>query len=290
MSQQPPPNPYAETRVVSGHTVTIYSNPQLGAEVEFDGQVRGRTPIILRGIESGFHTVKLRLEGFAELIHPFDLRSNTYLDLPLQAVGTTQVPHPRRGFPLPLVFALAVIALLLVAGAAVAALFLTRGGAPASGSSVVVLSTAAPLPTAPPRPPGPTVAAPSTTAAPLPTPELTPTPRPKILPTATLARALDRTSAPVNPTAVFEPDDGIFVSAETGSLPAGATVRILILADRIPGIPPNYELARSEIPVGPGGRVGFGLLAPPEGWPVGRYRANLFVGDTLDHSLEFQVR
>src|SRR2546428_12111310 len=123
-----PPNPYADTQLLAGHTVTIFSNPQLGATVEFDGQVRGRTPTIMRGIASGSHTVKLRLDGYEELVQTVDVQSNTYLDLTLQPQrgatqllggstqilrGATQVLRVPQGSRLPLVLmALGVLVLV----------------------------------------------------------------------------------------------------------------------------------------------------------------------------------
>ncbi|MCL6650512.1 MAG: PEGA domain-containing protein [Chloroflexi bacterium] len=63
---------YAETQLIRGHTLTVYSNPRLGATVELDGRVRGRTPIIIRGVEKGPHTLRLTLEGFRPAVHTFE--------------------------------------------------------------------------------------------------------------------------------------------------------------------------------------------------------------------------
>jgi hypothetical protein len=293
-----PPNPYADTQLVSGHTVTVYSNPQLGAIVEFDGQVRGRTPTIMRGIPSGEHTVKLRLDGFEELVQTVDVQANTYLDLTMQPqrgatqlLGGTQLLRVPQGSRLPYVLAIAGVVVLVLLIAGVAALALTRGpsqgGTTVAGASTSV-ATSAPRPATPTPRPTSTIAAAVTGG--VPTPEPSATARPTILPTVTLSRAQDRTGTPVDPTTAFGPDDPIFVSAQTGNLPVGTVVRILIVADRVPGAPPNFEFARADVPVGASGRVGVGLLGPIDGWPIGRYRANLFVGDTLDQSLEFQVR
>lgn len=284
-------DPYAETQI-DGHTLTVYSNPQLGAEVRLDGQLRGRTPTIMRGVPAGRHILQLRLDGYEALVHELNLTGPQFLDLPMEPLGASRPPGRRSGVPFSMLLLAGAAAILLIALVGLGIYLLLPRGETTTTGFVAAATVPAPVATAVPTPvptAGPSTPAPATSSA-TPLPQATATVRPTQLQSATLAKSVDTAGNPVEPGAIFGPDDRVYFSMGSGTLSSGTRIRVTIVTDRVAGAPSNLELGRVELQVQPNRRLSGGMLPPPDGWPLGRYRVDLFVEDTLDQSLDFQVR
>src|SRR5947207_15224019 len=84
-----------------GFFVQIESDPP-GALVELDGVPRGRTPLRIPGVSRGSHAVRLRLEGYRDLIRGVRVDGDRGERYTLAPVGASAVaPGPPAAVPPP---------------------------------------------------------------------------------------------------------------------------------------------------------------------------------------------
>ena len=96
----------------------------------------------------------------------------------------------------------------------------------------------------------------------------------------------------VKPTAVFRPDSPKIVCVfkiEGASL--GTTVKSIWIAEDVgKKAPPNYKIAEKTLPLPFINAGSFTLSKPNNGWPVGSYRLEIYIGSTLAKTLKFTVK
>lgn len=96
----------------------------------------------------------------------------------------------------------------------------------------------------------------------------------------------------VNPTTVFRPDTPkVFCVWRVEGARAGTPIRAVWIAEDSGGAaPPNYKVDESRHTL-PGTASGaFTLSKPTAGWPVGRYRLEIWLGEKLAKTLRFTVK
>jgi hypothetical protein len=106
---------------------------------------------------------------------------------------------------------------------------------------------------------------------------------------ATMAKGSDGES----PTTVFPRDEEkLYCYVQMRGKTAGAKVSAHWIAVEAQGVDPNFEIDRSQIALeGDQNLINFSLTRPANGWPPGKYRVDLFMGDSSEpvRSLPFNV-
>ncbi len=106
---------------------------------------------------------------------------------------------------------------------------------------------------------------------------------------ATMAKGSDGES----PTTVFAGDaEKFYCYVQMRGKTAGAKVSARWFAVEARGVDPNFEIDRSRITLeGDQNLVNFSLTRPANGWPPGKYRVDLYLGDSSEpvRSLSFNV-
>jgi len=92
----------------------------------------------------------------------------------------------------------------------------------------------------------------------------------------------------------FKPDSQyIYVMFTLADAPRGTLVRCLWFAEKVEVAPPDYKLYESQVRMGGGGVNNQGncwISRPNNGWPVGRYRVELYIAERKASLLRFNVR
>lgn len=92
----------------------------------------------------------------------------------------------------------------------------------------------------------------------------------------------------------FKPDSQfVYVMFTLADAPRGTLVRCLWFAEKVEVVPPDYKLYEAEVRMGGGGVDNQGncwISRPNNGWPVGRYRVELYVAERKGRALRFNVR
>jgi hypothetical protein len=92
----------------------------------------------------------------------------------------------------------------------------------------------------------------------------------------------------------FKPDSQfVYVMFTLADAPRGTLVRCLWFAEKVEVAPPDYKLYEAEVRMGGGGVNDKGncwISRPNNGWPVGRYRVELYVAERKGRALRFNVR
>lgn len=106
---------------------------------------------------------------------------------------------------------------------------------------------------------------------------------------ATMAKGSDGES----PTTVFAHDEEkLYCYVQMRGKTAGAKVSARWIAVEANGVAPNFEIDRSQIALeGDQNLINFSLARPANGWPPGKYRVDLYMGDSSEpvRSLPFDV-
>jgi hypothetical protein len=103
------------------------------------------------------------------------------------------------------------------------------------------------------------------------------------------ALAKERTS---EPTSTFAPDHPkIYARWQGEALQEGDKIRAVWIAEDVGDVaPPNYNLDEASVTAdGPRAFGTFTITKPTKGWPVGKYRLELYRGDTLVETLKFDI-
>jgi len=85
----------------------------------------------------------------------------------------------------------------------------------------------------------------------------------------------------------------IYVLFTLADAPRGTLVRCLWFAEKVEVVPPDYKLYEAEVRMGGGSVDNQGncwISRPNNGWPVGRYRVELYVAERKGRALRFNVR
>lgn len=96
----------------------------------------------------------------------------------------------------------------------------------------------------------------------------------------------------IHPTTEFRPDTPkVFCVWRVEGAKAGTPIRAVWIAEDTGGsAPPNYKVDESRHTL-PGTASGaFTLSKPTAGWPVGRYRLEIWLGEKLAKTLRFTVK
>jgi hypothetical protein len=89
-------------------------------------------------------------------------------------------------------------------------------------------------------------------------------------------------------TTVFTPEDVFYCLVELSNAPADTTVRTVWTAVEVEGIDPDSYIDEAEITESSGTLI-FNL-SRNDLWPVGRYKADIYLNGQLDRTLEFEVQ
>ncbi|RME90774.1 MAG: hypothetical protein D6770_01790 [Anaerolineae bacterium] len=93
-----------------------------------------------------------------------------------------------------------------------------------------------------------------------------------------------------SPTSVFAPADDFYVVAHASNLPAGTVITAKWYALNVEGTDPNTPFYESTLDIDEDFSGDFYFqLTNSDLWPVGDYRVDLYLDDTLGQSVEFSV-
>jgi hypothetical protein len=95
----------------------------------------------------------------------------------------------------------------------------------------------------------------------------------------------------VGPTTVFAPDTPmIYCTWRSEGLKVGLSVRGVWIAENVGSVaPPNYKIAEKAITTLVANQGYFSLSKPNNGFPVGKYRLEIFIGNELLRTVPFNV-
>jgi hypothetical protein len=88
------------------------------------------------------------------------------------------------------------------------------------------------------------------------------------------------------PTTTFDQADAFYLAVQLANAPDDTKVKAVWTVVEADGVEPNFALGEKEL-IG-GGTVNFSL-ENDNLWPVGKYKVDLYLNDTLDRTLEFEV-
>ncbi|SRR6266498_3582501 len=114
--------------------------------------------------------------------------------------------------------------------------------------------------------------------------------RNKNLSVSNLRTALDKDGK--NPTSTFSPSDVIYVVVDLANVPRGTKLAVKWVAVNAANTDPNYEFDSQTVDFTEEIFTGttYFQLSNAAPWPVGRYRADLYLNDALAASVEFSVQ
>jgi hypothetical protein len=90
-------------------------------------------------------------------------------------------------------------------------------------------------------------------------------------------------------TTVFAPGDTFYCIVDVANAPEDTTLRVVWTAVNVEGEEPNTEMESTEATVGEDEVFTFHLTNDSL-WPAGQYKADVYLNDELDQTLEFQVQ
>jgi hypothetical protein len=96
-----------------------------------------------------------------------------------------------------------------------------------------------------------------------------------------------------NPTTVFSPSDVFYVVGDLKNAPAGTVVEAKWLAVQIEGYDPGeliYEQSINDFTDKSFSGTIYFQLSNDDGWPVGNYKADIYLNGTFVQSVPFSVR
>ena len=74
------------------------------------------------------------------------------------------------------------------------------------------------------------------------------------------------------------------------NVPVGDVVKSVWICEESAGIAPNFEIDKAALELGVGVNVGnFSISKPTKGWPVGKYRCDLYWNDKVADSVKFSI-
>lgn len=109
--------------------------------------------------------------------------------------------------------------------------------------------------------------------------------------TASIAEAKMAKDADGNqPTTTYAQDEPFYCVGALANAPDDTKVKVVWTAVEVEGVEPNLNLGEKELVMGGANTFNFSYTNE-EGkiWPTGKYKADLYLNDKLDRTLEFQV-
>jgi hypothetical protein len=96
----------------------------------------------------------------------------------------------------------------------------------------------------------------------------------------------------VNPTTEFRPDTSmIYCAWKVDGIKAGTPIRGVWIAEDVGSVaPPNYKIDEATVNLPIIQKGTFSLSKPNAGFPVGKYRLEIYVADNLAKTLPFTVK
>ena len=108
--------------------------------------------------------------------------------------------------------------------------------------------------------------------------------------TASISSAkLASDNAGTQETTVFSPDQTFYCIVEVSNAPEDTTLKVVWTAVNAQGEEPNLEILSTDATVGEDDVFTF-HLSNDQLWPSGQYKADIYLNDELDQTLEFQVQ
>ena len=92
----------------------------------------------------------------------------------------------------------------------------------------------------------------------------------------------------VQATQVFSSSDVFYAVVVTKNAPDDTKVKAVWVAVQAEGVDPNYTIMEKEM-ISDGNDTFTFSLSNDNLWPVGKYRVDIYLNDTLDQSVEFSV-
>ncbi|HBY97391.1 MAG: hypothetical protein M5U01_17155 [Ardenticatenaceae bacterium] len=108
------------------------------------------------------------------------------------------------------------------------------------------------------------------------------------LASAVLARGATADFKPVEPTTRFAPSDEIHLILQVRNAPPETPVRVVWIAVEVEGNPPETKVAEFTQQISDNRRAEF-TLRNQGPWLPGRYRADIYIQDSLVRPLEFEI-
>lgn len=108
------------------------------------------------------------------------------------------------------------------------------------------------------------------------------------LASATLARGATEDFQPIEPTTTFTATDEIHLIVRMRNLPPATPVRVVWIAVEAEGVEPETTAAEFTQSLSGSQRAEF-TLRNDGPWPAGRYRADIYVEESLVRSVEFEI-
>jgi hypothetical protein len=99
--------------------------------------------------------------------------------------------------------------------------------------------------------------------------------------------AMAKDEAGSQPSTTFAPEDTFYCVVELANAPDDTKVKASWTAVEVEGADPNTFLDQAELTTG-SDTLHFNLTNNGP-WPVGKYKVDLYLNDTLDRTLEFRV-
>lgn len=93
------------------------------------------------------------------------------------------------------------------------------------------------------------------------------------------------------PKTTFKPDTPeIFVFFDLENIKSGSEIKGVWICEEAKDIPPEFTIDEASVKIGKVENKGeFSLVKPNKDWPVGNYRVELYVGESLIDSVKFKV-
>lgn len=94
------------------------------------------------------------------------------------------------------------------------------------------------------------------------------------------------------PKSTFAPSETIYLVGDLSGVVEGDAIKSAWYGENVPGFPPNSFINDSTIFVGvdPVEYVYFYFEPPPDGWPTGEYKVEVFFNDELHSTVRFSVQ
>lgn len=101
----------------------------------------------------------------------------------------------------------------------------------------------------------------------------------------------DDENAKVPKTSFGKDTPKIWVFYGLENVPVGDVVKGVWVCEESAGVAPNFEIDKAALELGIGVNVGnFSLSKPTKGWPVGKYRVDLYWNDKVADSVKFTIK
>jgi hypothetical protein len=93
------------------------------------------------------------------------------------------------------------------------------------------------------------------------------------------------------PKTTFKPDTAeIFVFFDLEHIKGGSEIKGVWICEEAKDIPPEFTIDEASVKVDNRMNMGeFSLVKPNNDWPIGKYRVELYVGESMIDSVKFKI-